>query len=348
MGELTLHDAETPARNPGERRTWRKAQRLRQLEDDLRARPLSSRELADLYGVPIRSIQRDLQALREMGKGIEERGGKYFIPSRRDPLNAVEALTVHAAVRLLYHHAPAHNPHYIRALYKIAGNLPEATRRLLDDSVVINTHRQRDDLALEVIARAWDERRVIRFDYKRPNGGLERGNELCVYFVEVSRANLAPYVIGLERRHRAAIRTFKLSRIQSPVTLRESYTIPESFNPRAYLSDAWGVIGGSAPVTVRVRFAPEAAYRVLEGGYPNASDPLIYPDGSAELEIRAGTDHTGLPRELIPWILSWGPRAEVLEPEPVRQHWLAELRATLRRYDPDFREDAGVLQVRGA
>ncbi|MEW6421540.1 MAG: WYL domain-containing protein [Deinococcota bacterium] len=337
MGELILHDAETPAaRDSGERTTWHKAQRLRQLEDDLRARPLSSRELADLYGLPIRSIQRDLQALREMGKGVEERGRKYFIPSRRDPLNAVEALTVHAAVRLLYHHAPAHNPHYIRALYKIAGNLPEATRRLLDDSVVINTHRQNDDQALEVVARAWDERRVIRFDYKRPNGGLERGNELCVYFVEVSRANLAPYVIGLERRHRAAIRTFKLSRIQSPVTLRESYTIPESFNPRDYLSDAWGVIGGSAPVTVRVRFAPEAAYRVLEGGYPNASDPLIYPDGSAELEIRAGTDHTGLPRELIPWILSWGPRVEVLAPEPVRQHWLAELRATLRRYDPEF------------
>lgn len=336
MGDPDLHDIEPQTRPRGERSTWRKAQRLRQMEDDLRARPLSSRELADLYGVPIRTVQRDLQALQAMGKGLEERGGKYSIPSRREPLNAVEALTVHAAVRLLYHHAPAHNPHYIRALYKIAGNLPEATRRLLDDSVVVSTARRSVDQALEVVARAWDERRVIRFDYKRPNGELERGNELCVYFVEVSRTNLAPYVIGLERRHRNAVRTFKLSRILSPVTLRDTYSIPDSFNPRDHLTDAWGVIGGRNPVTVRVRFTPDAAYRVLEGGYPNTSDPLIYPDGSVELDIRAGADHTGLPRELLPWLLSWGPRVEVLEPEPVRQHWLSELRAALRRYDPDF------------
>lgn len=330
-----LHDTDPPAVPRRERSTWRKAQRLRQLEDDLRARPLGSRDLAELYGVPIRSVQRDLQALRDMGKGVEERAGKYSIPSRREALNAVEALTVHAAVRLLHHHAPAHNPHYLRALYKIAGNLPEATRRLLDDSVVVYTRPQSDDQALEVVARAWDERRVIRFDYKRPNGELERGNELCVYFVEVSRTNLAPYVIGLERRRRDAVRTFKLSRILSPVTLRESYAIPDSFNPRDHLTDAWGVIGGAHPVTVRVRFTPDAAYRVLEGGYPNASEPLIYPDGSVELDIRAGADHTGLPRELLPWILSWGPRVEVLDPEPVRQHWLNELRAALRRYDPE-------------
>ncbi|WP_081909142.1 YafY family protein [Deinococcus sp. YIM 77859] len=335
MGDPEVQDIEPQARRTAERSTWRKAQRLRQLEDDLRARPLSSRELADLYGVPIRSIQRDLQALRAMGKGLEERGGKYSIPNRREPLNAVEALTVHAAVRLLYHHAPAHNPHYLRALYKIAGNLPEATRRLLDNSVVVNSARRGDDQALEVVARAWDERRVIRFDYKRPNGELERGNELCVYFVEVSRTNLALYVIGLERRYRNAVRTFKLSRIQSPVMLRDTYSIPDSFNPRDHLMDAWGVMGGSHSVTVRLRFTPDAAYRVLEGGYPNTSDPLIYPDGSVELEIRAGADQTGLPRELLPWILSWGPRVEVLEPEPVRQHWLSELRAALRRYDPN-------------
>ncbi|EYB69207.1 type 11 helix-turn-helix protein [Deinococcus phoenicis] len=339
MGDPHLHETDPPAL-PQERSTWRKAQRLRQLEDDLRARPLSSRELAGLYGVPIRNIQRDLRALKDMGKGVEERAGRYSIPSRREALNAVEALTVHAAVRLLYHHAPAHNPHYIRALYKIAGNLPEATRRLLDDSVVVSTGRHSDDQALEVVARAWDERRVIRFDYKRPNGELERGNELCVYFVEVSRTNLAPYVIGLERQRRQAVRTFKLSRIVSPVTLRDSYSIPDSFNPRDHLTDAWGVIGGANPITVRVRFTPDAAYRVLEGGYPNASEPLIYPDGSVDLDIRAGADHTGLPRELLPWILSWGPRVEVLGPEPVRRHWLSELRAALLRVDPEFRSQA--------
>ena len=103
------------------------------------------------------------------------------------------------------------------------------------------------------------------------------------------------------------------------------------FDPKAFLSDAWGIIGSENPPTVTVRFAAEAAYRVLEGGFPNAT--LIRRDGCVEVEFRAGTDKTGLPRELMPFLLGWGPRAEVLSPPHVREAWLAELRETLARYD---------------
>ncbi|WP_245872800.1 helix-turn-helix transcriptional regulator [Deinococcus planocerae] len=339
MGDPLPQDPERhepPSMNAQERSTWRKAQRLRLIEDHLRTQSMTSRELADLLREPIRTVQRALGDLEQMERGLEkQRDGKYHIPVRREPLDPVEVLTVHAAVRLLYHHAPAHHSRYISALHKIARDLPEATRRVLDESVVVNTARRSDDGTLERVALAWERHQVLRFDYKRPNGDLERGNELCVYFVEVSRANLAPYVIGLERRHRGQVRTFKLGRMLNPVTLSDTYTIPEEFNPRDYLTDAWGVIGGENPITVRLRFTPDAAYRVLEGGYPNASEPLIYADGSVELDIRAGTDNTGLPRELIPWILSWGPRVDVLGPEVVRRHWLGELRAALRQHGPE-------------
>jgi hypothetical protein len=48
------------------------------------------------------------------------------------------------------------------------------------------------------------------------------------------------------------------------------------------IRDAWGVMGtsGGPTVTVRLRFAPEAAYRLREGGYPNLTIDAEEPDGS--------------------------------------------------------------------
>lgn len=110
-----------------------------------------------------------------------------------------------------------------------------------------------------------------------------------------------------------------------------AYAIPEdgSFDPRDYLSTAWGVIGTSGGETaqVRLRFAPEAAYRILEGNFPNLHTERKRPDGSLEVAITAGTTNDNFPLELLSWGQSWGPRVEVLEPASLRERWLAEARA---------------------
>jgi predicted DNA-binding transcriptional regulator YafY len=116
--------------------------------------------------------------------------------------------------------------------------------------------------------------------------------------------------------------------------LGDGYSIPSDFDPRHYLTDAWGVVGGQTEVvTVTLKFAREAVHRVMEGGYPNLTvEEGGAPDGSVTVKVRAGADRTGLPRELLPWILGWGPRVEVLAPPAVRAHWLSEARAVVARY----------------
>lgn len=333
MGDPERHETDAlPQREP---HSARQAERLRRLEADLRVRPQTSRELAALYGLPLRTVQRDLQTLRKLGRGVETHAGHSFIPAPRPALGAAEVLTAHAALRLLYHLAPAHHPHAVAILHKLAGQLPEANRRLLDASVSAAPEPRGDDRTAETVAQAWNERRVLRFDYRQPGGEVERGNELCVYLLDIHRSNLAPSVTGLERRHDHALRTFRLSRMESAALLPDRYDIPETFNPREHLTDTWGMAGATHPVKVRLRFTPDAAYAVLEGGYPQASEPLIYPDGSVELDLQAGADAGGVPHELLPWLLSWGARVEVLEPEPLRRHWLNELRLALLRYDPE-------------
>lgn len=317
-----------------------KAWRLFELQRLLREKPRTAQELADHFGVTKRSVQRDLQALTLDGQGLEHHHHKYQLPNVQAPLNAVEALAVHAAARLLYHHSPAYNKHYREGLVKLASMLPEPACSVAMRSTEDLAQRPEESQPLELVARAWFERRVIRFDYKKPGQlELERGSELQVYFVEVSRSNLATYVIGFERARRQAVRTFKLSRMKNMVTLKDTFdeALLSDFDPREFLSDAWGVVGSGTVgrVTVQLKFAPEAAYRIMEGGYPGMGEEELHADGSLTATVRAGVDSSGLPREVIPWILSWGPRVEVLGPANVRAHWLGELRAALARYGGD-------------
>ena len=316
---------------PRQAKTWDKAKRLSALLNELQAHRCTTADLARRFDVGQRSIQRDIDALRRMGHDVVEHAGQaYSIPRNVTLLRPAEALAAYAAIRLAHHHSPALNSHYRHALHSISMALPERIRHTLNASVKDTGATPFAERQMEQVAAAWMDGRILNFDYRRPNSELETGNELCVYFIEISRDNLAPYVIGLERR-RGQVRTFKLSRMAHLSLHQHTYEPDPDFDPKAFLSDAWGVIGSENPLTVTVRFVPEAAYRVLEGGFPNAT--LIRRDGCVEIEFRAGTDRTGLPRELMPFLLGWGPRAEVLSPPHVREAWLAELRETLARYD---------------
>lgn len=308
----------------------------------LREDPYSIRQLAEILypDAPLvdrawlrvqRSIQRDIERLNTFNVGIEKLGGRpprYHIPQPTESLRDIEVLAVHAALRLMSHHSPAHNEHYLAALKKLSRQLPENVQHTLS-ILPPAPERQQENSNLEKIAQAWMQGRTVRFEYGRTKSQAEPGCELEVYYVEVNRQNLATYVIGRELK-RGAVRTLKLSRMWHVTLTDHHYDIPRDFNPASILGGAWGVIGNAQnATTITLRFSPDAAYRVMEGGYPGMSDPEIHADGSIIVTLEAGLDNTGLPREVLPWIYSWGPRVQVLGPENVRQHWLAELRAAL-------------------
>lgn len=280
----------------------------------------------------MRTIQHcleDLTRLNQVERDDTRRPPIYRISEK---LSAVEALVTHSALRMLYQHTPGYNPHYFNALNKLARQLPELAQTVALQST--NEHknwRMDEGKALEEVARAWLNRLIIEFDYLKPGGsGFHRRNILEVYFIEISKANLGVYVIGYERGFQRAIRTYKLNRMRGVLTVgqSEAYAMPSDFDPRAYLSNAWGVVGssGGKPVKVRLRFKPEAAYRTREGGYPNLKQIGQVEDGSILVEIVAGTRGDGFPLELLSWVRSWGSRVEVLEPENLRRRWLEEAR----------------------
>lgn len=84
---------------------------------------------------------------------------------------------------------------------------------------------------------------------------------------------------------------------------------------------------GDDGVTVRLRFRHDAARHILKSGHAGLSEPYLNPDGTIDTTAQARVDADGLPRELLPWLLSWGPRVQVLGPPEVRELWRRELRA---------------------
>lgn len=313
----------------------KKSLRLMEARDLLAAKPYTARELAQVLGVDKRTALRylleDLQAI-EVAK--EGRSPQYQLLQSQE-LSPVEALVTHSALRMLYHHTPGYEPTYLSALKKLARWLPSPAQELALKSTEDLEHRtlqhQDEGFAMAMVAEAWFKRQVIEFDYLKPGGsGRPRKNVLEVYFLEVARTNLGMYVIGHERGYHRALRTYKLSRMRRVRAVGEpgAYTIPKDFDPRHYLSNAWGVVGssGGVPVEVRLRIRPEAAYRILEGGYPNLCIASRLPDGGLEVCITVGTTNDNFPLELLSWVQSWGPRVEVLEPQSLRKRWLEEAR----------------------
>lgn len=337
-----------------------KAQKLIWLLELLKQKAWQPHELRRELGLGERAIFDYLQEAKALAErlGLEFQHdrlrGLYWIEAQ-ERLSLTETVVTHAALRMLAHHAPGSNKAYQAALRKLAKGLPEPLRSIALRSTEALEQRppSLSGANLETLTQGWLNQQVVAFEYRIPQERVIRV-ELETYFIEVSRANMAVYVIGKDRLYGRGLyylenlKTYKLERILRPRLLEATYTIPDDFDPSAYLSNAWGIVHSEPPMQVRLRFSPEASERIREGGYPNltileqlegrspsgqTADGGSSPgDGSTLVQITVGTDAEGFPLELLPWIQSWGPRVEVLEPESLRRAWLAEARAVLEQY----------------
>lgn len=297
-----------------------KIARLSRIEQRLYNTPHGLRvvDLAAYCGVDRRTIYRDLMALHDMGVPVWENKGRFgidraaYLSTIR--LNLNEAVAIFFASRLLAHHSDEHNPHIVSALDKLAAGLPDQTisghlARLAD---LIRSRPLRSPYVstLEVLTRAWADRRLVQLRYRAANRELTE-RVVALYFLEVSRSEPAAYAIGFDQL-RGALRTFKIERIEQAELLDERYSIPDDFDPYNYLASSWGVMD-DATVEVRLRFAPNVAPRVRESVWHHSQRLHDLTDGGCEVTLQVG----GI-REIRSWVLSWGADVEVLAPPELR------------------------------
>jgi predicted DNA-binding transcriptional regulator YafY len=112
---------------------------------------------------------------------------------------------------------------------------------------------------------------------------------------------------------RGEVRVFALDRVKMLHQTKESFEIAEDFDFDEFLRPSFGVYQGE-PVKVRIWFSPDAAGYIKEKIWHDTQEIVSQKDGSIIFEAEvAGTE------EIKFWVMSWGSKAEALQPESLRE-----------------------------
>jgi predicted DNA-binding transcriptional regulator YafY len=133
------------------------------------------------------------------------------------------------------------------------------------------------------------------------------------------------YLIGYCHLRNEA-RVFALDRIKMLHQTKESFEVVEDFDFEEFMRPSFGVYQGK-PVKVRIWFNPDAAGYIKEKIWHDTQKIISQKDGSIIFEAEvAGTE------EIKFWVMSWGSKAEVIEPQSLREEIRAESEALLGKY----------------
>jgi len=150
---------------------------------------------------------------------------------------------------------------------------------------------------------------VIR--YYSLSSGEERVRTIEPYALFFRRH--AWYIIGFCNL-RKEVRTFRVERIRSLKLTGETFVRPSDFSLEKHLQSAWEIHSGEETEWVKVLFGADLAPLFLEGRRHPTQRVEKYADGRLLFSVKvSGTE------EIKRWIMGFGDRAEVLEPEKLRR-----------------------------
>jgi len=302
---------------------------------------LALRDLAQEVEVSQKTVRRDLGLFLRVGFPLQEivgsRGVKKWMIARQwgeIPLGFTfdEALAlylgekslqplagtmiVEAAQRAFEKIRASFGPRAVRYLEKMRGLFRETAFGVTD----YEAHAQ----ILDRLMVAIEERRVVFIAYRS-----QRATEPVTYDVHpyrFVRHQGSLYLVGYKPLD-DAIRTWRVDRIESAEVERMPFTVPEGLDLDARFAGSLGIYEGHDDVAVKIRFRPPAARFVQEKKWHASQRLTPQADGSLLAEL-----HLSSTAELKPWLLSFGPAAEVLEPASLRDEIVAELQRTLAAY----------------
>ncbi len=270
----------------------------------------------------MRTVQRDLLALQdELKVPLAQEGdyysilGGYILPPVS--LTLFEALAVFLALRLFLRQTDKDNPHIEGALGKIAGTLPSPLAADIAAAIkLIHKRPSNPDFiaVFEQVALAWVTRRQMRIDYQSLQSKEVREWLLEPYYVEMTGVGYAIYVIGnAKRRGKKGIITFKLDRIKRAEVLDTNFDIPADFDITRLLSSSWGIIWGEE-TKIKLKFSPRVSRRIKETIWHPSQKIQDLEGGGCVMTLQVGSI-----LEITPWVRSWGPDVEVIEPRELRE-----------------------------
>lgn len=313
--------------------------------------PISWQEVSRIEGycdeaTSVRSRQkrfeRDLKSLEEAGLSVERSYDglrPYYQLNRSACLLPSLNLTPDQRM-LLYRIGLAYvdggvagplQSHLSAALMKLqAGAGGESLPAVLPQSFVKRTLNRRPGEAakLSAIGEALLERRRVRFRYHGRNEKTEV-REVCPYALVSRRGGW--YLLGLDEA-RAAVRTFRLTRIRGNITVAgrgqaPDYEIPPGYDPESSFASAPFSSGKHAFENVRIQFDADVAF-IVENEFEGQYTIERRKDGSLLLHL----PHA-YPGELFSYLGEFPGHWRILGPAPLRKLVVSRLQAALARLE---------------
>jgi len=303
----------------------------------------TAQELADMVQGNLRSVYRDLEVLQTAGFPIcnEKADGKKawavmetFKHSIPIPLDMPELMALYFSLDML---RAMHDTVFYESLeslfQKIKATLPpESTEFLknLQKALCVDQKQYRQYGKLKNIitgindavmrSRSID---IIYFALSKKSRTKRAVDPYRIWFI-----NGTFYLVGFCHL-RKEIRIFALDRIRNLAITERSFTIPQDFDLDDYMRGSFGAFRG-IPEKVSIVFSPEISGYIEEKVWHTTQQITRQPDGSIIFKATIAVNE-----ELENWVLSWGSKARVIEPEELRARIGSEAEKMFMAYKMD-------------
>jgi proteasome accessory factor B len=308
-------------------------ERMLRLHERLKAGSFPNcRKLAGELEVSAKTIQRDIDFMRDrLGLPIEydqlQFGFYYTEPVTNFPSIEVsqgEIIALFVARKALEQYRGTSFERSLRTAFQ---KISDGLRDKVDfqwgdvDSAIsfrsLGTSAADIDL-FEAVSKAVIESREIAFDYRKAKSPAYEPRRVRPYHLGCVSDQW--YLFGFDLA-RGQIRTFVLQRMRAVRPTAARFRRPADFSINKHLSGSFGVFSGHAHFAVRIRFDALAGQLVSERQWHASQKIKALPSGGVEMRMELGSLE-----EVERWILSWGKRAQALEPPEL----VERIRATLR------------------
>ncbi len=308
-------------------------------------------ELADRLACTRRTIQRDINILRQVGlpiafnaDGDQHGQRRYSLPhgylDRSELLLTItEALSLYLAKAFM---APLAGTsigqafdHLFRRIEQTLSDKTLHHFRDLQGLLLVlspgqpDPARYRDSLA--AVDAAVRERRILKVTYYSQWRGERYTTEIHPYGLVFWQGDF--YAVAFSC-HAGAIRVFKLTRIQDAQLTSRTFSRPADFDLEEYFSPSMSVMRAGPAFEACVRFTGPAVSLAQERRCHPSQRVVSQADGCLVVKVRL-SDPVGLKQ----WVKSFGPHAELLSPRSLRDELGEELAASAALYS---RPAAGV------
>jgi len=299
-----------------------------------RKKKVTAQQLAEKFEVSVRTIYRDIDVL-SLDYPIQAENGpdggyslleSFKLPKLPFKKEEVAALTLMGSVtgkKLGLIEGKVFQEAYSKLLSSLHGEGESRTlsERILIDIEPWSSPPKRPEV-LEALKAAILEDSVLEFDYTKEKGkGLACQIEPygCTY-----RSGYW-YLVGYDRAKKG-YRVYRTDRVSGLRVLAEKFTRDSEFNLEKFWNEEMPRQYRERGEEVRIAFDPSVGDEIKKKVWGSGETRQL-EDGRVELTFRT----FDIPR-LISFVLSFGPRAELLEPIRLRETISAALGASMGKY----------------